>query len=96
MKIVVDVVNQPCRMGVKKGETTPDTKKGKTMKTLMVSDLDVQVKMNEIENGYEVVYGLHGVKFANFKQAFDEFNSCVKHSAVCASLLDDDDEYLQD
>ena len=62
----------------------------------MTANLDVQVKLSEIENGYEVVYGSHGVKFSSFVQALDEFNSCVKHSAACASLLDDDDEYYQD
>ena len=34
LKIFVDVVNQACRMGVKKGETTPDTKKGKIMSVI--------------------------------------------------------------
>lgn len=62
------------------------------MKTLMIADLDVQVKLNEIENGYEVVYGSHGSKFNEFRQALEEFNSCVIHSARCASLLDEDDE----
>lgn len=66
------------------------------MKTLMIADIDVQVKLDEIENGYQVVYGSHATKFNDFRQALEEFNSCVLHSAACASLLDEDEEYYQD
>lgn len=65
---------------------------------LMKADLDSSVSLFKVENGYHVVYGScnEGVKFTDFKQALTEFNSCVMHSAACASLLDEDDEYFQD
>lgn len=66
------------------------------MKLLMKADLDVTVTMYQNDSQYEVTYGAEFHQFTDFKSALTEFNSCVMHSAACASLLDEDDEYYQD
>lgn len=66
------------------------------MKLLMQANLDVPVTMFENGNQYEVTYGAEFKSFSLFKDALKEFNSCVEHSALCASLIDSEDTECDD
>ncbi len=61
------------------------------MRPMMIAvgfDTDV-VLVRKDDGTYEIEYGKHLHTAQTFDEAVAEFNSCVRHSATCAGMLDE-------
>lgn len=62
------------------------------MRPMMIAvgfDTDV-VLVRKDDGTYEIEYGKHLHTARSFEEALNEFGNCVRHSAECAGMLDDE------